>query len=128
MSRNDIYALLFILLLAAGTAIPLLLNNDVQNKQIVIANQTGEIYAISFTELAKTGRFTKTFDSAVGPITFEFSPEQGVRVTEAFCPDKICLHSNPINQAKQTIACLPGKIFATIKAASQQEQLDAIIR
>ncbi len=126
MSKNDFYVLLFICTLAAGSA--LFLKTGASGGQIVIADQSGEIYGISLAELRQTGHFTKHFPSATGGITFIFDPTEGVSVESASCPDKLCLHSAPINKFGQTIACLPGKILATVEAPARRGEPDAVLR
>ena len=36
-------------------------------------------------------------------------------ITEASCPDKICVEHAPISESGQTIVCLPNKVVVTIK-------------
>lgn len=40
-------------------------------------------------------------------------------VTEASCPDKICVHQSPISQTGETIVCMPNRVIVTIEQASQ---------
>ncbi len=41
-------------------------------------------------------------------------------VTEASCPDKICVHQSPISQTGETIVCMPNRVIVTIEQASQK--------
>ena len=41
-------------------------------------------------------------------------------VTEASCPDKICVHQSPISQTGETIVCMPNQVIVTIEQASQK--------
>ncbi|EHN58149.1 NusG domain II-containing protein [Oenococcus kitaharae] len=41
-----------------------------------------------------------------------------VRVIEANCPDQICVHHAPIDQAGQSIVCLPHKLIIEVKSGS----------
>ena len=38
-----------------------------------------------------------------------------VRVAQADCPDKICVHTGPIRQAGEIIACLPNGVIVYIQ-------------
>lgn len=40
-------------------------------------------------------------------------------VTEASCPDKICVHQNPISQIGETIVCMPNQVIVTIEGENQ---------
>ena len=42
-------------------------------------------------------------------------------VTEASCPDKICVHHSPISQTGETIVCMPNRVIVTIEQASQKK-------
>ena len=41
-------------------------------------------------------------------------------VTEASCPDKICVHQSPISDTGETIVCMPNRVIVTIEKASQK--------
>lgn len=38
-----------------------------------------------------------------------------VSITEASCPDKVCVHTGAISENGQVIACLPNRVAVTIK-------------
>lgn len=42
-------------------------------------------------------------------------------VTEASCPDKICVRQNPISRTGETIVCMPNRVIVTIEQASQKK-------
>ena len=43
------------------------------------------------------------------------------RVTEANCPDKVCVHTGEIRYEGQTIVCLPHKLVVKIEGGEKQE-------
>ena len=43
------------------------------------------------------------------------------RVTEADCPDKVCVHTGEIRYSGQTIVCLPHKLVVKIEGGEKQE-------
>ena len=43
-------------------------------------------------------------------------------VTEASCPDQICVHQAAISQTGETIVCMPHKLVVTIEQAAQRAE------
>ena len=43
-----------------------------------------------------------------------------VSMTEADCPDKICVHSKPVSSAGEGIVCLPNKIILKIEGNKEE--------
>ena len=48
-------------------------------------------------------------------------------ITEADCPDKICVHTAPISKVGQTIVCLPHKLVAEVFGRGEAK-LDGMAR
>ena len=48
-------------------------------------------------------------------------------MTEADCPDKLCVHESPISRNHQTIVCLPNKVVAAIEDGEDAE-VDIIVQ
>lgn len=44
-----------------------------------------------------------------------------VSVVESNCPDKLCVHSKPINKEGSTIICVPNKVVIKITGNSEVE-------
>lgn len=51
-------------------------------------------------------------------------------MTEADCPDQICVKHEPISHAGETIICLPNRVVVTIVSDenTMEEGVDAIVR
>lgn len=47
-------------------------------------------------------------------------------ITEASCPDKICVNHRPVSRKGQSIVCLPNKVVIEIENG-QESDVDAII-
>lgn len=47
-----------------------------------------------------------------------------VFVSEADCPDSLCVNQGKISRAGETIICLPHKLMVTISGSSLQEDID----
>ena len=118
-----------IIFLAVLTGWPLFIPEPAGDKRVMIVGTAGELFSLPFSELAGKGRFTREFIGDAGLLVFEFDPDKGVRVTATACPDKICLRTSYIKGLKQTIVCLPGRIYATIKdSRTESGEPDAILR
>ena len=48
-------------------------------------------------------------------------------VTEADCPDKLCVDHSPISRSGESIVCLPARITVTIRGAETSE-IDGVAR
>lgn len=46
-------------------------------------------------------------------------------VTEASCPDKICVHQGPISRSGETITCLPNRVMVTV-IGNKREGVDTV--
>lgn len=49
-----------------------------------------------------------------------------VKMVDADCPDKICVHTGAIDKVGQTIVCLPHKLVVEI--AGSNSDLDSVVR
>lgn len=49
-----------------------------------------------------------------------------IAVTDANCPDLVCVHTGTISQTGEVIACLPHKLIITI-SEENNDALDAIV-
>ena len=69
--------------------------------------------------------------------TFVFEGENGGRnvvviengmvfVSEANCPDQICVNHKPTNQTADPIVCLPNKLVVEVSAPNSENQLDGV--
>lgn len=41
-------------------------------------------------------------------------------VTEASCPDKLCVNQSAVSQTGETIVCMPNRVIVAIEQASQK--------
>ncbi|HIZ66422.1 MAG TPA: NusG domain II-containing protein [Candidatus Blautia pullicola] len=54
-----------------------------------------------------------------------------VNMTEADCPDKLCMHQGPISISGETIVCLPNKVVIEIVGKDEKDsgsQIDGMAR
>ncbi|HKM18397.1 MAG: NusG domain II-containing protein [Firmicutes bacterium] len=64
-------------------------------------------------------------ETDLGYNILEFA-EGAVRVVEADCPDKICMHFGWIKHVGQTVVCLPHRLVIRIVNGSSDMELDGV--
>lgn len=47
-------------------------------------------------------------------------------MTEADCPDKLCVKQKPISKKGETLVCLPNQIVVAIEGNSEERDIDAV--
>ena len=52
----------------------------------------------------------------------------GVRVTDATCPHKTCVHTGLISKSGQSIICLENRVIIRISGAQSPSGLDGVVR
>lgn len=67
---------------------------------------------------------TRVIDTGRGSNTLVIS-DGGASVTQADCPDKVCVAQGTIRYDGETIVCLPHRLVVTISGASSGAELDA---
>ena len=50
-----------------------------------------------------------------------------VRMTDADCPDGLCVRSGNISRSGQTIVCLPNRVSVSIEQDKQKDGVDAVV-
>ncbi len=110
LKKKDLIFLLFLLMLSF---LPLLFNESENEScfvHITVNNEPREIIQIT-PELQKTIRITTEYGTNIVQI------EHGkVSVSEADCPDHICVKSPAVSRPGEIIACLPHKLLIEIRA------------
>ena len=52
----------------------------------------------------------------------------GVEVTDADCPDKVCVHTGFINKPSQSIVCIPNRLNIIINGEGDDAGHDAVVQ
>ena len=60
------------------------------------------------------------FDTPWGRNTVHVAPG-AISVSEADCPDQICVKHNHIRYSKESIVCLPNKVVVTVEGGEENE-------
>lgn len=122
MKKNDrIFLCVVFLVLAAAAAVFYLTrgNHGVQVKVTV----DGDLYGTYSLNENQEIRIQKD-----GVITNVLVIKDGTAdITEADCPDRLCVHQRAISKTKETIVCLPNKVVVEV-AGSEESELDSVAK
>ena len=118
--RNDCILILIIILLAGGFWLIQYLN-AVQKEAVLQIYQNGEL--IGEYELSQTQTIPVTgIDDSYNLVLIE---DGMLRVTDADCPDQLCMKQRSISRNGESIICLPHKLVLQIHA-KEEGPLDAV--
>jgi hypothetical protein len=120
-----ILALILVLLAAASGLYLLLAPGKTAAGAVVRITQAGSVIReIPFSEITEPLEFTVTGDNGCYNI-IRISPE-GVQVTEASCPDKICIRTGMRKDSLLPIICLPNQLVIEIVTEDGLSDMDAV--
>jgi hypothetical protein len=119
MKRNDIRLLIGILLAAALSfgAYHLLYSHDGDTVQITVDGTV-----IKTFPLHTDTSYTIQTDSGKNILKIK---NGSAVITEADCPDKLCVQQKKISQQGETLVCLPHKVIVSVQS-SKKATLDGV--
>lgn len=121
MKKNDIILILVVLILAGGTFLWMSLSGgETGAKAFVYVD--GEVQATY--DLKTEGEFEIVTDQGKNILVIR---DGEADMTEADCPDGLCVKQHAISKTGETIVCLPHKVVIEVEGA-QESELDAITR
>ena len=103
----------FALLCAALFMLPFQHRDASLSAQVVLDGDVVETIALSSLSEEQT--------MDVGGCTIVFSPN-GVRFTDADCPDRLCVKTGVIRFAGESIACVPNRVVVSLQASTAQNE------
>ena len=93
-----------------------------ENDAVAVIIQNGLIIQrISFNELQKP-LFVEISDKYHNSILVD---NDGIRFTDADCPDRVCVKTGPLTRPGQVAACLPSGLIIKIEGADSD--IDAVL-
>ena len=115
IKRNDIklFAVIIVVAIIAIVAINLLKSEGSK----VVVTIDGKVYKT----LDLNTNQTFTIKQADGDYNFVKIENGSVSMTDANCPDKICVHHSSIHYNGETIVCLPHKVVVEITNGKENE-------
>lgn len=93
----------------------------------------------SYAVIKVDGKVIKTLDLNSGETTIEVNGYQGgvnkvvindgkVSMTEADCPDELCVKTGKISRVGETIVCLPHRVVVEIKGSLDDDSIDSVVK
>ena len=119
MKKNDIIliaVLLVVALLTAGGMRIWQMNNTKDTANVVVTID-GEVYGTYPLSEDRTERI----ELPDGSYNILVISDGYADVTEASCPDLICVKHNHIRYSKESIVCLPNKVVVTVEGGEENE-------
>lgn len=123
MRKNDLILILILLLAAGGWYAFHELHKDTGNT--VLVKVEGEVY----------GRYPLEQDQELdiqgkdGGVNHMVIKDGMVSITEADCPDELCVKEGTINQVGESIICIPHQVVIEItKESSEEKEVDVIAK
>ena len=119
--RNDIIVVILIIIAAFLTfLIPRIMNGGRSGGVAVIMQEGEEICRYALSEDR-----TVTVQGADHGYNLILISDGTVNVTDADCPDKLCVRQKSISKNGESIICLPHKLVILIES-SEESDLDAV--
>ncbi|MCI8536527.1 MAG: NusG domain II-containing protein [Hungatella sp.] len=106
---RDIVLVILLVVLAGGMYI----GNQIMNrKPAVIVEVSVDGVVVEELDLSKDTEFVvKGYQGGTNTLVIENGQ---VYITDATCPDKVCIHQGKINRSGEMIVCLPNLMIAKI--------------
>ena len=106
---RDIVLVILLVVLAGGMYI----GNQIMNrKPAVIVEVSVDGVVVEELDLSKDTEFVvKGYQGGTNTLVIENGQ---VYITDATCPDKVCIHQRKINRSGEMIVCLPNLMIAKI--------------
>ena len=113
MKKKELLIILFIIILAFFVWFVNYLLKSNKDSSYLLVTINGETYK----EIPLNSKTTSDPIRIDTPLGYNiFTVEKGVvNMTEANCPDLVCVHTAPASEAGEMIVCLPHKVVLEIK-------------
>lgn len=119
MKKNDIILIAVLLAAALLTAVGMRIwqMNNTRDAAKVVVTIDGQVYGTYPLDEDRTERIELP-DGSYNILTIS---DGYADVTEASCPDQICVKHNHIKYSKESIVCLPNKVVVTVEGGEYSE-------
>ena len=127
MKKNIICAGVIVLILAASAAF-IALQNSGEDKQrwAYVYSDDVLVNTISLNDAAEP--YTFTVETADGGYNVVSVKNGEIGISEASCPDLVCVHTGYIHSSALPVVCLPNKLVIRIGGAPEDDGVDAVAK
>lgn len=116
----------FIVLVLASAGLLVYRNTSAGGTVAVITQDGQEIQRIDLNKV--TNAYTLRVDHPDGGYNLVLVEHGQISVTEASCPDKVCINQGTIHDSLTPIVCLPNKLMITIEGTEDDLMADAAVK
>ena len=119
MKKNDVILIALLLVVALLTASGMRIRqmNNTKDTANVVVTIDGEVYGTYPLSEDRTERI----ELPDGSYNILIISDGYADVSEASCPDQICVKHNHIRYSKESIVCLPNKVVVTVEGGKENE-------
>ena len=119
MKKNDVILIAVLLVAAVLTAVGMRIwqMNNTKDAAKVVVTIDGQVYGTYPLSEDRTEKIELP-DGSYNILTIS---DGYADVTEASCPDQICVKHNHIKYSKESIVCLPNKVVVTVEGGEDNE-------
>lgn len=122
MKKRDLYLIIALLVVGAGAFLFQKLTAK-EGEQVVITVD-GKLY--QQLPLHETKELViETKNHGVNKVKIQ---DGVVKMTEATCPDQICVKHSAIHKTGEMIVCLPNEVVVEIKSQIGEEEIDSVVQ
>ena len=113
MKKNDIVLIAIILAVTAVCLLGMRIwqKNNTNGNAVAVVTIDGDVYG----EYPLSEDYTERIEFPDGSYNVLTIKDGFAKVSEASCPDQICVHHNRIKYSEETIVCLPNKLVVTVQ-------------
>lgn len=121
--KTRTWVILFVILFAVLAGLAFALSRIQTEGTIANIYQDGEcIYSIDLSAVTETETITVEDDN--GHVNVIEVENGRIRVSEANCPDQVCVETGWLSSSLKPIVCLPAKLVIQIESDPETEELD----
>ena len=113
MKKNDMVLISIILALAIACLLGMRIwqKNNTKGNATAVVTIDGNVYG----EYPLSEDYEEKIELPDGSYNVLTIKDGSAQISEASCPDQICVHHNHIKYSEETIVCLPNKLVVTVQ-------------